>query len=83
MGVEQTRSGGNEKFTTVGNVPLNTQFTYEIDYSNNVLSVSINGKKTTLDTFSLDAPPSYFKTGNYNQGDSPSDVHFFAISVEH
>jgi len=83
MGVEQTRSGGNEKFTTVGNVPLNTQFTYEIDYSNNVLSVSINGKKTTLDTFSLDAPPSYFKAGNYNQGDSPSDVHFFAISAEH
>jgi len=83
MGVEQTRSGGNEILTTVGNVPVGTQFTYVIDYSNNVLSVSINGKKTTLSTYSLDAPTSYFKAGNYNQGSSASDVHFFAINVEH
>jgi hypothetical protein len=26
---------------------------------------------------------SYFKAGNYNQGDTPSEVHFFEISVQH
>lgn len=30
MGVEQTRSGGNQKLTTVGNVPVGTKFSYEI-----------------------------------------------------
>ncbi|KAI9752119.1 MAG: hypothetical protein M4579_005757 [Chaenotheca gracillima] len=84
MGVEQTRSGGNEKFTTVGNVPRGTKFSYKIVYQNNVLSVSINGGSAkTLSTYSLNAPKSYFKAGNYNQGDSASDVHFFAISLSH
>lgn len=84
MGVEQTRAGGNEKFTTIGNVPVGTQFSYELRYESNVLSVSINnGSQQTLSTYSLDAPSSYFKVGNYNQGTSPSDVHFFAIGVQH
>ncbi|QKX60664.1 uncharacterized protein TRUGW13939_07810 [Talaromyces rugulosus] len=84
MGVEQTRSGGNEKFTTIGNVPVGTQFSYELSYESNVLSVSLNGgSQQTLSTYSLDAPTSYFKVGNYNQGTSPSDIHFFAISVQH
>jgi hypothetical protein len=84
MGVEQTRAGGNEKVVQVGSVPVNTLFSYQITYQKNVLSVSINGGPgQVLSTYSLDAPPSYFKVGNYNQGSSPSDVHFFAIDVEH
>jgi len=84
MGVEKTRSGGDEVFTKVGSVSVGTPFMYEIAYEINVLSVSINGgDATTLDTYSLDAPPSYFKAGNYNQGDDASDVHFYAISVAH
>ena len=84
MGVEQTRAGGNEILTKVGNVPVGQKFSYTISYSNNVLSVSINGgEEQTLSTYSLDAPASYFKVGNYNQGSSPSDVHFFSISVSH
>ncbi|KAL1983782.1 hypothetical protein VTN96DRAFT_9868 [Rasamsonia emersonii] len=84
MGVEQTRSGGNEVMTKVGNVPLNTQFSYEIRYESNVLSVSINGgAQQTLSTYQLDAPKSYFKAGNYNQGSSQSEVHFYEISVQH
>lgn len=84
MGVEQTRSGGNEKVVTVGSIPVGTLFSYEIAYENNVLSVSINGgPEQVLSTYSLDAPLSYFKVGNYNQGTDPSDVHFFAINVEH
>jgi len=84
MGVEQTRSGGDEVFTVVGNVAVGTTFSYSISYASNVLSVSINGgSKKVLSTYSLDAPASYFKVGNYNQGSSPSDVHFYSISVEH
>jgi hypothetical protein len=84
MGVEQTRAGGNEVYTTVGKVPVGTTFTYEIQYEKNVLSVSINGGAAKiLSTYSLNAPLSYFKAGNYNQGNTPSVVHFFAISVAH
>lgn len=83
IGVEQTRSGGNQVLTSLGNVPVGTKFSYEIDYSSNVLKVAINGNFKTLSTFQLDAPNSYFKAGNYNQGSSPSDVHFFSITVQH
>lgn len=65
MGVEQTRAGGNEILTYIGNVPLNRQFTYEIDCSGNVLKVALNGPFHTLSTYSLDAPSSYFKAGDY------------------
>ena len=83
MGVEKTRSGGDQVPNTVGNVPVGTKFSYTISYENNVLSVSINGKSSTLSTYNLDAPKSYFKAGNYNQGSDASDVHFFSISIEH
>jgi hypothetical protein len=84
MGVEQTLSGGDEVFTVVGRLPVGTQFSYTIKYESNVLSVAINGgEDQVLSTYSLDAPLSYFKAGNYNQGGTPSDVHFFAISVLH
>ncbi|RDL41667.1 Uncharacterized protein BP5553_01646 [Venustampulla echinocandica] len=84
MGVEKTRAGGDSNFTTIATVPVGTTFSYEIRYETNVLSVSVNGgAMKVLETFDLDAPKSYFKVGNYNQGNSPSDVHVFAISVEH
>jgi Alginate lyase len=83
MGVEQTRSGGNEIRTSLGNVPVGTQFTYEIEYSGNVLKVAINGNFTTLSTYSLDAPRSYFKAGNYGQHPTASDVHFLALTIAH
>ncbi len=84
LGVEQTRSGGNEIRTTVGTVPLGTKFSYTITYQNNVLQVSLNGNAPqTFSTYSLDAPPSYFKVGNYNQAGSASDVHFFSITTSH
>ena len=83
IGVEQTRSGNDEVFTYLGNVPVGTQFSYEIEYYDNQLKVAINGSFHTLDTYSLDAPLSYFKAGNYNQGSSPSDVHFYALTIQH
>jgi hypothetical protein len=83
VGVEQTRAGNDEVFTKLGNVPVGKQFSYEIDYDSNQLRVGINGHFQTLSTFSLDAPLSYFKAGNYNQGSSPSEVHFFALTIQH
>jgi hypothetical protein len=84
MGVEQTRSGGDSIFTTIGNVGVGQTFSYEIQYESDALGVSLNGgAMKSLDTYQLDSPASYFKVGNYNQGDSPSDVHFFSIVVEH
>jgi len=86
-GVEQTRAGGDEVFTYLTNVPLGTTFTYEIKYENNTLVVNINGNWYTLSTYSLDAPLSYFKAGNYNQStdsqSGPSDVHFLSLSIVH
>ena len=83
MGVEQTRAGGDEIFTYLGNVPVGTQFSYEIEYYDNQLKVAINGNFKTLSTYSLDAPLSYFKAGNYNQGSNASDVHFYALTIQH
>jgi hypothetical protein len=83
IGVEQTRAGDDEKFTYLGNIPLGTQFSYEIEYYDNELKVAINGSFKTLSTYSLDAPKSYFKAGNYDQGSNASDVHFFALTIQH
>ncbi|KAF5876260.1 putative polysaccharide lyase family 7 protein [Botrytis fragariae] len=84
MGVEQTRDGGNEIVTQVGSVAVGSKFSYEIAYEGGKLSVAINGGAAkTLDTYQLDSPKSYFKAGNYNQGNSKSEVHFFAIDVQH
>lgn len=75
----------NQVITSLGNVPIGTQFTYELNYSNDQLSISINGNATALDTFSWDSPACYFKSGNYNQGKSAasSEVHIYSIDVVH
>ncbi|OAA59453.1 alginate lyase [Cordyceps fumosorosea ARSEF 2679] len=68
----------------VDHVPRGQRFTYEIRYEKNVLEVSINGKALQkLDTHKLNAPKSYFKAGNYNQGSGPTEVHFYQIKVSH
>ena len=84
MGVEQTRAGGDSIFTTIGNIAVGKTFSYEIRYESSELSISLNGgAQQELNTYDLDSPLSYFKVGNYNQGDSSSDVHFFSTDVEH
>jgi len=88
LGVEQTRSGDDEKYTSMGNVPIGQTFSYEIEYYNNILTVEVNGVwYSNLNTYSLDAPLSYFKAGNYNQSSGStsgaSDVHFFALTIQH
>ncbi|KAF7557988.1 hypothetical protein G7Z17_g226 [Cylindrodendrum hubeiense] len=83
MGVQTCRTCSQQR-ADIGNVAKGERFTYEIRYENGELSVSINGDAfKTLDTFELDSPDSYFKAGNYNQGDGPTEVHFFTIRVSH
>ncbi|KAF4947656.1 hypothetical protein FSARC_13917 [Fusarium sarcochroum] len=83
-GVQKCRTCSQDRGGVLAKVPKGQRFKYEIRYENSKLSVSINGGDfQELDTFDLNEPDSYFKAGNYNQGDSPSNVHFFAISVTH
>jgi hypothetical protein len=84
MGVEQTLAGGNEVRTRIGNVPVGTVFTYEISYSNNQLSVSLNGGSPVhLSTFAVGHFPVYFKAGAYGQTSASSDVHFYDLRIFH
>ncbi|KAF2478034.1 alginate lyase 2 [Lindgomyces ingoldianus] len=84
MGVEQIPDESSLKYTAIGNVPKNQTFTYEIRYEGGKLSVGINGEVfKTLGTGGLESPKSYFKVGNYNQGDSASSVRFLSIDVAH
>jgi hypothetical protein len=84
VGVHKSISGGTEYHTSFGTIPLGASFTYELIYERGVLSVSINGKAAkTVSLGSLGSPLSYFKAGNYNQGGTPSEVHFSAVSIVH
>jgi hypothetical protein len=84
LGVEQIPDTSSLKMNKVGSVAVGSTFTYEIRYEKSKLSVGINGGEfKTFSTGSIKAPNSYFKVGNYNQGKTPSEVHFFSIDVKH
>ncbi|KFZ25241.1 hypothetical protein V502_00292 [Pseudogymnoascus sp. VKM F-4520 (FW-2644)] len=84
VGVKPDADSG-QIVTKVGNVAVGTKFEYKLEYSKDVLTVTINGKATKLDTGNWDSPNCYFKTGNYNQGKSAdsSKVVIAAIKVLH
>lgn len=84
LGVEQIPDTSSLKMNKVGSVTPGSTFTYEIRYEKSKLSVGINGGAfKTLSTGSIKSPNSYFKVGNYNQGTSPSEVHFFSMDIKH
>ncbi|KAF2445818.1 polysaccharide lyase family 7 protein [Karstenula rhodostoma CBS 690.94] len=84
MGVEQVPDESSLKFTKVGKVAIGEKFEYEIRYEKGKLSVGIDGgEMKVLGTGGLKSPKSYFKAGNYNQGQSASEVHFYSIDVQH
>lgn len=85
IGVEQTTSGGQSDFYQVGTVAEGTVFTYELGYSNDNFTVTINGGDAQpFDTSQLGYPDSYFKVGDYNQGTSvSSEVDIYSITVVH
>ncbi|KAF9733358.1 hypothetical protein PMIN04_003176 [Paraphaeosphaeria minitans] len=84
MGVEQIPDESSLKYTKVGKVTIGRKFEYEIRYEGGKLSVGIDGgEMKVLGTGGLKSPKSYFKAGNYNQGNSASEVHFYSIGVQH
>jgi hypothetical protein len=85
MGVQQTPNVSSQKVSKVlANFAVGSTFEYEIRYEGGKLSVGFNGADfTELDTGSLNGPLSYFKAGNYNQGNTDSEVHIHDLHVEH
>lgn len=84
MGVEQIPDESSLKVTKVGKVTIGKKFEYEIRYEGGKLSVGVDGgDMKVLGTGGLKSPKSYFKVGNYNQGDSASEVHLYSIDVQH
>ena len=84
IGVHKSVDGGTEYRTSLATIPLGTSFTYELIYELGVLSVSINGATAQVISLgNLGSPLSYFKAGNYNQGGTPSEIHFAAVSIVH
>jgi hypothetical protein len=84
IGVSQIPDKSSLKMTEVGKIKVGEKFGYELRYEKGKLSVAIDGgEMQMLGTGQLESPPSYFKVGNYNQGDSPSEIEFFSIDVQH
>jgi hypothetical protein len=84
MGVSQIPDVSSLKMTEVGLVKVGRTFRYEIQYERGQLSVAVDGgEKKMLSTGKLDSPKSYFKVGNYNQGNDSSEVIFNSIEVKH
>jgi hypothetical protein len=90
MAIEQTPAGGNEVLTSVGNVPVGTQWSYVIGLSGSTISLSLNGgaAQTWTASSTFNGYGMYFKAGDYDQT-SGSDssvgakVGFYALSISH
>ncbi|KAF9696720.1 hypothetical protein EKO04_005340 [Ascochyta lentis] len=84
IGVSQVPDVSSLKMTEVGRVEVGETFQYELRYEAGKLSVQIDGgEKRIMGTGRLDSPKSYFKVGNYNQGNDPSEVVFYDIQIKH
>jgi len=75
-------AGCGQHLTTLGKVPLNTPFSYDIRFEGNVLKAGINGAVQTLQTY-FTTPGANFKVGNYNQGTDDSSVHLLELTTQH
>lgn len=85
VGLETTTAGGHENFTNIGTIPEKTVFTYELNYSNDELTVSLDGGKANhFSVTQLGTPDAYFKVGDYNQGKNVfSEVDIISIHIVH
>ena len=83
IGVEQSTSGPQGTPIPLAQVTPGQLFSYELNYSNNQLSISINGAPVSLNVSGLTGNPVYFKAGAYGQTTSPSEVHFSALTITH
>lgn len=84
FGVSQIPDVSSLKMHEVGNVAVGVEFEYELKYQGGKLSVKIgDDEQRFVSTGKIDSPMSYLKAGNYNQGDSPSEMRFYKIDVRH
>lgn len=89
LGTENSPDGGQTEHA-IGNVPMGTQWSYQITVSGgDAISLTVDGATTTYPiASSFDAYHQYFKAGDYNQSASSSTangakVKFYALSVSH
>ncbi len=83
-GVEQSSTGGQNTFTLAPDFPPGTKFTYEISYTHNVLTVTLNGTPHQLPVGGdLPGVGGYFKAGDYGQIATSASVSFYSVKVVH
>jgi len=86
MGVATCPGGGKDHCPqdsqTLGSVPLNTAFTYDIWFEHGVLKAGVNGDMKTLKTY-FTTRDAAFKVGNYNQGTDDASVHIWELTAQH
>jgi hypothetical protein len=88
VGIENSPAGG-QTVHTLGNVPLNTKFTYQIKANGSALTVSINGVPHAYTMpASFNGYGEYFKAGAYiqstgNDASVGALVKFYALRVTH
>ncbi|MGO8994146.1 MAG: polysaccharide lyase family 7 protein [Polyangiaceae bacterium] len=90
IGIEQTPAGGNEVETPVGNVPLDTKWSYVIGLTGNTITLTIDGgaAQTFAMSSTFDEENMYFKAGDYDQsvgtsGTVGAKVQFYSLDVFH
>jgi len=84
LGVSQTPGVSSLKWMTVGHVAVGAKFEYELRYDYGRLSLRIgDSEERVIGTGKVGDPRCYFKVGNYNQGESASEVRFYKIDVHH
>jgi hypothetical protein len=84
LNVEQSQAGGDAKPYYIGTAAVGSKFSYELNYSNNKLTASLNGNETTIPVpGSLQGIKAFFKAGNYGQSSDPTDVHFTKLTITH
>ena len=84
IGVSQIPDVSSLKMTVVGHVGVGDTFQYQLSYEGGKLGVQIDGgEKQVMGTGELKSPKSYFKVGNYNQGNEPSEVVLHDVQIDH
>jgi hypothetical protein len=81
VGVSQIPDVGSLKMTEVGQIEVGKRDT---TWSTKAAICPVDDeKKKVMSTGQLNSSMSYFKVGNYNQGNELSEVVFYDIAVQH
>ena len=90
--VKETYAGNDDMRWAFPNVGLSNVFSYQLDFTEGLLSVTVNGSNQTVNIFAADRAWTnqtfFFKAGNYCQDDSGSStegaiVAFYQLDTLH